>query len=93
MWSKILLAIPLALILFLGVSHIDEVGDRSCGVRSVHAESFDLPVCQDTCRFRYNIRTDRDQTPVLPSDTPRRRAYEQCLEECERQFYGWDDNS
>lgn len=83
----------MALLLFLGVPQLDQSGDRSCSVRSAHADSFDLPTCQENCRFQYNIKTERDQTPILPFDTQRRLGYEKCMEQCDRKFYGWDDES
>lgn len=91
MSSKIVLAIPLALLLLAGMHYIDGVGDRSSGSMIAHAQSFNAPECEEDCRFRYNIRTDRCSIPMQPTDTPTRIGYEKCLTKCEQGDVALDD--
>ena len=93
MSRKLLMAVPLCLLLFGVMPHIEGTGDRSCFAVIAYAQSFDRPVCYDNCRFKYNIKTERDETPILPFDTVRRRGYEKCIQKCDQKFWGWDDNS
>ncbi|MEJ2718878.1 MAG: hypothetical protein P8182_17400 [Deltaproteobacteria bacterium] len=92
MLSKMVLAIPLALLLFAGMHHVDGDGQNSSTAMIAHAQGLDITVCEDDCRFRYNIKMDRCGNPILPTDTPRRIGYEKCLAECQRRSTGGDDN-
>ena len=92
MYSKILLAIPLALLLFAGMHQVGGVGEQSSSPMLVHAQSLNTTECEYDCRFRYNIRTGRCDIPILPTDTPRRIGYEKCLAECQRQATAPDES-
>ena len=83
------LLIFVTVLVFVGVLPFYDAEHGRLSIFTPYGSAFDLDPCVSDCGFKYSVDHYRDGTVILPNDTPRRRAYQKCVEKCQDKFFSF----